>query len=169
MCVLAYAERNANQPPKQLFIHGQIGLDDEEWRGFCAGAGNDTEVIGVRIRPVSSMKLFTLGTHPVPRGLAYYLNDRQAYLWTRGVVPRLRTYPGREVPNPLLVDVCRGEAPLEVILTDILALTKLNYNACNYADGVPVTLKFARAVGEILTAGPTRKLEVPPLPFKFYI
>ena len=51
---------------------------------------------------------------------------------------------------------------------DVLALTKLNYNACIFGDGVPVTLRFAEAVGEILTAAP-RKNELPPLPFRYYI
>ena len=37
----------------------------------------------------------------------------------------------------------------------------------NFADGLPVTLKFADAIGEILTAAPN--LEGAPLPFKFYI
>ena len=41
-----------------------------------------------------------------------------------------------------------------VVLRDILALTKLNYNTCIYGDGVPVTLRFADAVGENLKAGP---------------
>jgi hypothetical protein len=63
--------------------------------------------------------------------------------------------------------VCRGTANINIILTDILALTKLNYNACIFADGLPVTLKFADAVGEILTAGPVE--DIPPLPFKHYI
>jgi hypothetical protein len=73
------------------------------------------------------------------------------------------------VPNPLLVQVCRGDADIATVMADILALTKLNYNACNYGDGLPVTLKFANAVGEILTAGPAKKLDLPPLPFKYYI
>ena len=34
-------------------------------------------------------------------------------------------------------------------------LTKLNYNACIYCDGTPLTLKFADLIREILTAGPT--------------
>lgn len=169
MCVKAYADRNQGTLPKQLFIHGRVALNDEEWTGLREGVGQDTDVVGVRIRPVSSLKLFTRGSHPVPRGVACVLDEQTAYLWTRGVIPRLRTYPGREVPNPLLIDVCRGTADLETVLADILALTKLNYNACNYADGMPVTLKFAEAVGEILTAGPTKKLDVPPLPFKYYI
>ena len=56
---------------------------------------------------------------------------------------------------------------MPTVLGDILALTKLNYNSCVFADGVPVTLKFADAVGEILTAGPMD--DVSPLPFKHYI
>jgi hypothetical protein len=31
----------------------------------------------------------------------------------------------------------------------VLALTKLNYNSCQYADGAPIKLKFADAVGEV--------------------
>jgi hypothetical protein len=54
-------------------------------------------------------------------------------------------------------------------MADVLALTKLNYNSCTYGDGKPVTLKFANAVGEILTAGPTSLGSGPPLPFKYYI
>ncbi len=85
------------------------------------------------------------------------------------MVPRLRTYVGREVPNPLVVKICRGDADMKTVLTDVLGLTKLNYNACRFGDGEPVTLKFADAVGEILTAGPVFDDDVPPLPFKHYV
>ncbi len=71
------------------------------------------------------------------------------------------------MPKPLLINIRRGEVSMRTVLQDILALTKLNYNTCMLADGQPVTLKFADAVGEILTAGPLT--EIPPLPFKHYI
>jgi hypothetical protein len=51
---------------------------------------------------------------------------------------------------------------------DVLALTKVNYNACDYASGLPVTLKFADRVGKILTASP-KGMEAPPLPFRYYV
>lgn len=85
-----------------------------------------------------------------------------------GFVPRLQTYAGREVPNPLSIEICRGMADIEQVMADVLALIKLNYNACIFGDGVPVTLRFADAVGEILTAAP-RKNELPPLPFRYCI
>ena len=101
------------------------------------------------------------------RGLAYIQSEKSAYLWTKGYVPQLRTSIALEVPNPLYVEICRGEANINTVLQDILALTKLNYNSCIYGDGFPVTLRFADSVGEILIAGPTEGL--PPLSFKYYI
>ena len=108
---------------------------------------------------------------PVLRGNAYIHSKKKAYLWSKGYIPRLQTYPGREVPNPLYIDVCRGQVDIDVVLNDLLALTKLNYNTCIFADGVPVTLRFADAVGEILTAGPLSNDDSKdiPLPFRHYI
>jgi len=53
-------------------------------------------------------------------------------------------------------------------MRDVLALTKLNYNSCDYSSGLPVTLKFADRVGEILMASP-KGMNAPPLPFRYYI
>lgn len=84
-----------------------------------------------------------------------------------GYIPQLQTYPGREVPNPLSIEICRGEADINVVMEDVMRLTKVNFNACIFADGLPVTLRFANAVGEILTAAPLA--DGPPLPFRHYI
>ncbi|MBN1805398.1 MAG: hypothetical protein JW837_09120 [Sedimentisphaerales bacterium] len=169
MCIDAYKQSSGGKPPIELFIHGRVTFNDEEWKGFVDGADNQTKVVGVQIKPVSFLKLFRKKDHPILRGMAYLFDDKQGLLWSRGMTPRLRTYPGREVPNPILVNICRGMAELKIVMEDVLALTKLNYNACNFADGLPVTLKFADAVGEILTSAPTKKVDVPPLPFKYYI
>lgn len=168
LCITAYTTKNP-EPPKELFIHGRTWFSDEEWLGFQDGGGNTTKIVGVRIRPISGFKLFRLTTHPVLRGTAYIVDSRKGFLWTKGLIPRLRTYPGREVPNPILVEVSRGDAEITNVLKDILALTKLNYNSCSFGDGLPVTLKFANAVGEILTAGPIVNQVVPPLQFRYYI
>ena len=166
MAIRAYAEK-VGEPPTELFLHGKVRFNDEEWRGFKEGAGTSAKLVGVLIRQNRDLKLYGKGDYPGIRGLAYLQNERTAYLWTKGYIPRLQTYPGWEVPWPLSVELCRGDADIMVVLRDILALTKLNYNTCIYGDGVPVTLKFADAVGEILTAGPMDS--VPPLAFKHYI
>lgn len=163
--VEAYRSR-VGSPPSELFIHGKARFGNDEWRGFQRGVPSSTKLVGVRIRPAEDLRLYRPGTRPVLRGMAYVRDNRTAFLWASGFIPRLWTYPGREVPKPLLVDICRGEADMSVVLKDVLALTKLNYNACAYGDGQPVTLKFADAVGEILTSGPVTGA---PLPFRLYI
>lgn len=159
----------AKKPPAELFIHARTKFNDEEWRGFLAGAGSDTKVVAVQIQQHADIKLFRPTKSAILRGTALPIDDHLGFLWTKGFIPRLRTYVGREVPNPISVKICRGEADMRTVLADILALTKLNYNACRYGDGEPVTLKFADAVGEILTAGPVFLDEIPPLPFKHYV
>ncbi len=126
-------------------------------------------MVGVRIRQSKDIRLFTDQTMPVMRGMAYLHSDTRAYLWTTGYVPRLDTYPGWEVPNPLAVDVLHGKALLEVVLSDVMGLTKLNYNSAAYSATLPVTLGFADAVGEILMAAPEDGPPIPPLPFRYYI
>ncbi|MBV2149055.1 hypothetical protein KRZ98_12270 [Sphingobium sp. AS12] len=154
-------------PPAELFIHGKARFSNDEWEGFSSAVPPETQLVGVRIRPTNELKLLRLGKTAVQRGTAYLAGDRFGYLWTKGFVARLATYPGWEVPNPLLVEIHRGEADLQRVMTDVLGLTKINFNACVYADGLPVTLKFADAVGDILTAAPVGDL--PPLPFRHYI
>jgi len=167
MVVTAYAEKHGH-PPKELFVHAQNAFSDEEWAGFSEAVSPDTRIVGVRIKDTNGLKLYRPGEHPMLRGTAYLQSSRAGFLWTRGYIPYLSTYPGRETPNPLRIDVVRGDADLRIVMEDVLNLTKLNFNACIYGDGRPVTLRFADAVGEILTAGPVQQSQ-PPLPFKHYI
>ncbi len=165
-----YREKHPlKRPPSELFVHAKTKFDEAEWRGFTSAAGRETNVVAVQIQSEFDFKLFRPGKNPVLRGTALPIDDNLGYIWTRGLVPRLRTYVGKEVPNPLVVKICRGEADMKMVLADVLGLTKLNYNACRFGDGEPVTLKFADAVGEILTAGPVFDDDVPPLPFKHYV
>jgi hypothetical protein len=154
-------------PPKELFIHGRKRFAATEWEAFKAGAPVCTNVVCVRISKSYDMKLYRPGKTPVMRGSTYKLAENRSLLWTSGYIPELVTYPGREVPNPLLVEVSRGEADTSQVLLDVMGLTKVNFNACIFSDGLPVTLRFAEAVGEILTAAP--HIEGPPLPFRHYI
>ena len=159
------------EPPKEFFIHGETTFNDEEWNAFKEAAPEGpTSSESVSRRLMASSKLFRDGDYPVMRGTAIILDDRNALLWTNGFVPRLDTYIGPETPNPLSVTVLRstGELPdIRTVLADIMGLTKINYNACNYNDGLPVTIRFANKVGDVLTMGSARDAERQPL--KFYV
>lgn len=167
----AYKKWHDGETPKELFIHGKTRFDDEEWEGFKSAVNVETKIVGVRINPArgGAMKLYTQNTYPVVRGTAYKIHERKAYLWTSGFIPRLQTYQGPETPNPLDIEIHRTESDvnIETVMQDVMGLTKINFNTCKFADGLPVTLKFADAVGDILTAAPLD--DIPPLPFKHYI
>ena len=157
--------------PRELFIHGRTTFNDEEWNAFKEVAPTGTNLIGVRIKKTyGDTKLFRYGDYPVLRGTAILLDERNAYLWTNGFIPRLNTYIGPETPNPLYISILKstGEPPdIRRVLTDIMGLTKINYNACNYCDGLPVTVRFADKVGDVLTMGSAKDSERQPL--KFYV
>lgn len=155
--------------PAELFIHAKSSFSDDEWAGFMeASVGKCTRIVGVQIADgKDQIKLFRQGNYPVIRGTALVVSDRSAFLWTSGYVPRLDTYMGPETPNPLQVTIRRGDADIETVLSDVLSLTKINFNTCLFNDREPVTIRFADAIGDILVAAPLTS--EPRLPFKFYI
>jgi len=165
-CVETYVNWH-NTPPRELFIHGRTVFNAAEIAGFRSAAPKDTAVTGIQIQRSDELKLFREGRRPVLRGVALEMDPRNAFLWTAGYVPKLLTYPGREVPRPLRVRIVFGDTKLGQVLADIMALTKVNFNACTFSDGLPVTLRFANDVGEILTAIPD--VASKPLPFRHYI
>ena len=78
-----------------------------------------------------------------------------------------------EHPAALRTDLSGPKAGLcecrcgDLAAEGLTSMTKLNFNSAVFSDGLPVALRFADLVDEILTAGPTEA--VAPLPFKFYI
>ena len=171
--VKSYASEHG-RPPAELFIHGKTRFTGKEWAGFEEGASGVNTLTAVQIRKSSDLKIYrdcadgVPGVLPVIRGSAVKTSSRDSYLWTNGYVPRLGTYAGWEVPSPLKISIHHGGYDLDVVLEDVLGLTKLNFNACIFGDGLPVTLRFADSIGEILTAGPIDRT-LKPLPFKHYI
>ena len=165
-----YSEEHRD-PPRELFIHGRTRFNDEEWAGFCDAIDlSITKLVGVRITLSNEYKLYTSGENAVCRGTTLRIGQRLGLLWTTGFIEKLGTYPGRETPNPLRVEIVndtKNDTTIETVVSDIMMLTKMNFNSCVYADGIPVTMRFADAIGDVLMTAKDTK--VPPLPFRYYI
>lgn len=155
-----YFDNNQQAYPKELFIHGRAIFSDKEWTGFQKAVEQHSagiELVGVVIQDKAPLKLFRdleneKADFGVMRGIAPIINEKEAYLFTRGFIPRLNSSSSFEIPNPLHVRITRGNSDIIKVLNDIMALTKLNYNSCIYGDGKPVTLRFSDTIGSILTA-----------------
>ena len=163
-----YRRKHQGQAPQELFLHSSYRFNEAEWVGFSSVCPEGTRLYAIRIVDGhESLKLYRAGNYPVLRGTAVKLSPRSGLLWTTGYVPDLRTYPGMETPNPVHIEVSHGEIDLDIVFNDIMGLTKLNFDSCHFADRLPVTIRFANAIGDILTAA--SQDSIPPLPFYYYI
>jgi hypothetical protein len=88
--------------------------------------------------------------YPPLRGTLLSLCDEEHLLYTHGSVPYYKTYPGLHVPRPLGIRSCVASRSIESIASEILSLTKLNWNRARLDSRLPITLLTAQRVGEIL-------------------
>ena len=88
--------------------------------------------------------------YPPLRGTLLSLCDEEHSLYTHGSVPYYKAYPGLHVPRPLGIRPCVANRSIESIASEILSLTKLNWNRARLDSRMPITLLTAQRVGEIL-------------------
>jgi len=176
--VLKQYQRTNNHIPKRVVIYKTTDFwdaftnrDYAEIEGFKEGMKEElgTEVNSdlVTIKN-SKINLYrTVGRYPVLRGTNFILDDFRSVLYTTGYIPYFETFPGVHMPSGLSVEIFDGETTLRNVCREILALTKLNFNNCNYYDSLPITLKFAQRVGEIIQY--LNEGVVPPSKYYFYM
>jgi hypothetical protein len=110
---------------------------------------NNAEVDFVTIKDAKQKVFREDGNYPVLRGTLLKIDDFNGVLYTTGYIPYYESYPGVHIPLGLHIEII-GESTLKQICSEILALTKLNFNNCNYYDSLPITLRFSQKVGEII-------------------
>ena len=93
--------------------------------------------------------MYRAGSYPPLRGTALTY-DKGCIFYTHGSVDFYRCYPGLHTPRTLDIHFDRTEQGPRTILSEILALTKMNWNSTEMATLEPITLDAARGVGGIL-------------------
>jgi hypothetical protein len=138
--------------PARIVLHKTSAFNLDEAEGFSAAAAacgiDHLDLISVSTFPEG--RLFRRGAYPPLRGTLLSLDDANHMLYTRGSVDFFATYPGPYVPRPLSFRVHAGDTPATRLASEILALTKLNWNDTQFDGGQPITLEAARRVGAIL-------------------
>ena len=167
------------RPLREVFLHARSGINAEEFKGFVDACPDDVKVVATRVRQDrSGPRLFRYDRHPraarrgmqpVLRGTFWQRTQRHGLLFTTGFKPRIATYDGWEVPVPVSITVQHGDADLIQVATDILGLTKLNYNACQLGESKPITIKYSDSIGQILLANSEVDSKDWQHNFKYYI
>ena len=136
-------------PPRRVVIHKSSCYWEGELKGFRRALESIPrhDLVAIDRR---GHRIFRTGEAPPVRGTVVSLSKNHHVLYTTGYIPALRAYPGMRVPLPLEIVEHHGDSSAEVICREILALTKLNWNSCNFACTEPITLQFAKTVGRIL-------------------
>ncbi|MFN8296359.1 MAG: Piwi domain-containing protein [Chitinophagales bacterium] len=172
-----YIKINNNKKPNRIVIHKTTDFwtsnDNQEYAevegleyGIKELLGDDIEIDFVTITN-SKIRLYRqVGIYPVPRGTLLEIDDKEGVLYTTGYIPYYELYPGMATPRPLHIKVI-GESTLRQISTEILALSKMNFNNCNYYDSLPITIRFAQRVGEIVQYFPDGV--IPPNKYYYYM
>jgi hypothetical protein len=143
-----YAEKAGN-PPNRVVIHKTSLFSKEEELGFDEAIEKMAKDY-VTISKNVDLRFLRTGKYPVLRGTVVSLTPDQHLLYTTGFIPRVRTYPGHRIPRPLLI-THHGDSEIRLICSEILGLTKLNWNTTAFSTQLPITLEFAQRVGKVLS------------------
>lgn len=144
-----YTDHHEIQAPKRVVIHKTSRYWPEELQGFLKALDGVPRYDLLAIETLGH-RFFRSGEKPPVRGTVVKLAEGHHLLYTTGYVPALRAYPGMRVPSPIEIIEHHGETPADVLCQEIMALTKINWNSCNFACREPITIQFARSVGKIL-------------------
>lgn len=146
--VLEGYEKRAGVPPKRVVVHKTSTYKPEEEAGFREGAKNIVAACDLIWMRNTAFRLLRKGTQEPWRGTVCDISG-ETLLFTSGYVPYWDEFPGAHIPAPLQLGSA-GETDLLQRAREVLALSKMNWNSSDGVSRLPVTLLFARRVGEIM-------------------
>lgn len=146
--------QKAARNPSRVVIHKSTLYTDAEKKGFNK-AIDEINIPNIKrdfvtLSKKKRIRFLRKGSYPVLRGTLISLTQREHLLYTSGYTPRIRTYPGHSIPQPLYI-FHEGDSEIKEISNEILGLTKLNWNTTAFATYLPITLAFSGKVGQILS------------------
>lgn len=147
----AYRAHHKNYPARVIV------LKTSQFRGEEAeGVLRALEAAGTELRDLvwvqesSSMKILRDGNYPVMRGTFMDIGGK-GLLYTTGSMPYYGTYPGLYDPKPLLICPHTScDSTVTQIAEEIFSLTKINWNSTQMNQALPIPIRAARSVGEVL-------------------
>lgn len=153
-----------HQLPQRVVIHKKTRFLKDEREGLIEGLQgiNEIEMLEIQfdsaLRYVSSV-LKSNGKmeddlFPVRRGTVVTLDKYSALLWIHGVTtaihPKRKYYQGkRRIPAPLIIRRHVGSSDLIQIGTELLGLSKMNWNTFDLYSREPATINSSNAIARI--------------------
>jgi len=168
--------------PSKVIVHKNTPFNKHEINGIRQATSSIDRLELLHIQkntPYKALRLFNSKQghrYPVLRGSVLRLDDYNFLLWTSGSIEvktsskNLNYYQEmRHIPSPLLVRRYYGVDTMPEVSTEILKLTKLNFNNLQYYNKFPVTLDFASRIAKISKQAQDFPSDSLPKDFRYYI
>ena len=141
-------EARAGVLPDRLIVHKTTTYQPEEEAGFRAGTRGRIPVCDLVWMRSTAFRLVRRGMQEPWRGTLCTIGD-ESYLFTSGFVPWWNEYPGPHIPAPIELGAA-GRTDLRQRAIEILTLTKMNWNSTEGISRYPITISFAKRVGQVM-------------------
>lgn len=149
--------------PKRVVIHKRTPFKSQEIKGIInsLSSAEITNIDLIEISYEDEIKFFEYGKNyaidgfPVRRGVCFAINENSAYLYTHGIAPSIRNINfkyikgGKSLPIPLKIVKHYGSGSLEQIATEILGLSKMNWNSFELYSKLPCTIESSNTIAKI--------------------
>lgn len=138
--------------PARIVVHKTSVFDQGETNGMMRAVEAQDVDAGelVWVSTGSGVRLYRSGYQPPLRGTLMELEADHGILYTRGAVEYYGTYPSTYVPRPIALRSQHCERSLGELAAEVMALSKMNWNSTQFDGMLPVTIRTARDVGEII-------------------
>lgn len=147
----AYKNHHKHYPARVIVLKTSRFREDE-----ADGILRALEEAGTELRDLVwvqesyAAKILRDGNYPVLRGTFVNLAGK-GLLYTNGSIPYYGTYPGLYDPRPLLLCPHRScDSTIAQIAEEVFSLTKINWNSTQMNQRLPIPIRAARKVGEVL-------------------
>jgi hypothetical protein len=155
-------------PPTRIVLHKTSRYWPEELAGFRKALDSIYHYDFLAFGDLNT-RFMRVGKRPVLRGTVIMLGKRNYVLFTSGYIPYLRSYPSKRIPRPLEIIEHYGDSTAATVCSEILSLTKLNWNSCWFGSSMPITIRFSRDVGRVLAEIPSDGSISPQSKYRYYM
>lgn len=150
--------------PKHVVIHKRTPFQKDEIKGLVESLSSAgvKSIDLIEITYENDLKCFALTPdhsnvdgYPVRRGMCFPVTENTMYLYTHGISPSVRKQNrkyfqgGKTVPLPLKVVRHYGASDMAQIATEILGLSKMNWNSFNLYSKLPCTIESSHEIARV--------------------
>ena len=174
-----YQEGHTGRMPRRLVIHKTTAFKEDELAGVRDATVVIPEVECLEVGARSAWRGVWMvkgdegaptpvkpDNFPVPRGTLQMHSGNSALLWVAGNAPTAAGgadyfQGGKSIPKPVFIQRHAGSGPFDLLASEALALTKMDWNNDALYDPVPVTITYSQRLARTIS-------NVPALPGNTY-